>query len=66
MRLRLNERIIDLEGRTIEDLLKANNLLDNNRLAVAVNNTVIPRKEWHKHELFEDDSIIIIRPAQGG
>ena len=37
-----------------------------NGFAVAVNNTVIPKKEWNEYILNEKDKIIIIKATQGG
>ncbi|MDQ2770661.1 MAG: sulfur carrier protein ThiS [Bacteroidota bacterium] len=35
-------------------------------LAVAVNDTVVPRAEWAAHALNEQDRVTIIRATQGG
>ena len=35
-------------------------------LAVAVNDTVVPRAEWAAHALKEQDRVTIIRATQGG
>ena len=41
--------------------------LDQTRgLAVAVNDTVVPRAEWAAHALKEQDRVTIIRATQGG
>ena len=66
MKLRVNNKIVNLEGNTIEELLQKNKLGGKTGLAVAVNETVIPKSEWSIHELFENDSIVIIKPVQGG
>jgi len=34
--------------------------------AVAVNDTVVPKTEWEKYELKENDKVIIIKATQGG
>ena len=66
MKLRVNNKIVDLEGNTIEELLQKNNLWEKKGLAVAVNETVVPKSEWGIYELSENDSLVIIKPAQGG
>lgn len=35
-------------------------------VAVAVNNRLIPRTEWHKFQLSPNDSIVVIKAACGG
>lgn len=35
-------------------------------VAIAVNNKMIPRTEWNKFQLSENDSIVIIKAACGG
>jgi len=34
--------------------------------AVAVNDAVVPKTEWEKYELKENDKVIIIKATQGG
>jgi sulfur carrier protein len=35
-------------------------------VAVAVNDTVVPRSEWDRFQLKDNDSILIIKATQGG
>jgi sulfur carrier protein len=35
-------------------------------IAVAINNTVVPRAVWDNHILQANDNILIIKAAQGG
>jgi sulfur carrier protein len=37
-----------------------------NGIAVAINNTVIPKPSWNTHLLNETDDILIISATQGG
>ena len=37
-----------------------------NGIAVAVNNTVIPKSNWNSHPIQETDDILIISATQGG
>jgi sulfur carrier protein len=48
------------------DLLGQLDLSGKSGIAVAVNNNVVTRSEWEKHELKENDQITIIRATQGG
>ena len=50
----------------VEELLRKATITDHNGMALAVNNTVIPKKEWNKYALKENDKIIIIKATQGG
>jgi sulfur carrier protein len=53
-------------GNKLAELLLQLNLFEKRGIAVAVNNAVIARHEWEKHQLNENDKITIIRPTQGG
>ena len=37
-----------------------------NGIAVAINNTVIPKSNWNSHLLTDSDTILIISATQGG
>ncbi|MFV8361903.1 sulfur carrier protein ThiS [Flavobacterium sp. ZT3P35] len=37
-----------------------------NGIAVAINNTVIPKSDWNSHLIQETDDILIISATQGG
>ena len=37
-----------------------------NGIAVAINNTVITKLDWHKTKLIANDNILIIQATQGG
>ena len=46
--------------------LKQNGVHNQKGIAVAVNNSVIPKSEWQNKILNENDKITIIRATQGG
>ena len=46
--------------------LEKNGVTSQRGIAVAVNNTVIPKAEWHNKVLNEHDKITIIKATQGG
>ncbi len=52
--------------RTLTQLLARLALNQSRGLAVAVNDTVVPRAEWAAHALNEQDRVTIIRATQGG
>ncbi len=67
MKLNINDRSVELnKGITMADLLKSEGLYKTPGFAVAVNEDVIPRKQWDSHHLSDGDSILIINPTQGG
>lgn len=37
-----------------------------NGIALAVNETVIPKNEWEKFQLQDNDKVLIIKATQGG
>ena len=46
--------------------LEQNGIQSQKGIAVAVNNTVIPKSEWQSKVLNENDRITIIKATQGG
>jgi sulfur carrier protein len=68
MELKINHQIKQFEA----DALSIQALLDieipqkQNGIAVAINNTVIPKPSWNSHFLNETDEILIISATQGG
>ncbi len=68
MKLKINQQIKKFEA----DALSIQALLDieipkkQNGIAVAINNTVIPKPSWNTHFLNETDNILIISATQGG
>jgi sulfur carrier protein len=51
---------------TVQTLLDLEILLKQNGIAIAINNTIIPKQNWHLHYLNETDDILIISATQGG
>ena len=68
MKVIMNDIPIELNGSgaTLEQVISHSELKDFRGLAVAVNNTVIPRATWPAFIINENDSITIIRATQGG
>lgn len=55
------------ENQLLADLLTALGQATQTRgLAVAVNDTVVPRTEWATHAVQPHDRILLIRATQGG
>jgi sulfur carrier protein len=53
-------------GANLGAALEKNGILDQKGIAVAVNNSVIPKATWANKILQENDKITIIRATQGG
>jgi sulfur carrier protein len=60
-----NEQKIS-EAVTISALLGEIKLGSSKGIAVAINNEVISKGAWEKHQLKENDKVTIIRATQGG
>ncbi|WP_426060494.1 sulfur carrier protein ThiS [Hymenobacter sp. B1770] len=54
------------KAQTLTQLLAHLALAGQRGLAVAVNDTVVPRAAWPRHVLRAHDRVTIIRAAQGG
>ena len=66
MEITLNDRIKVIDTVTILALLEKELSDKMNGIAVAVNNTVIPRAGWDTYEIKNNDNILIIKATQGG
>jgi sulfur carrier protein len=55
-----------LDSLTIQALLDLEIPEKQNGIAVAINNTVIPKTNWNSHQLTQTDEILIISATQGG
>ncbi|MEN9909767.1 MAG: hypothetical protein RLZZ540_2916 [Bacteroidota bacterium] len=68
MELKINNQTKQFQA----DALSIQALLDieipqkQNGIAVAINNSVIPKSNWNSHLLSETDDILIISATQGG
>lgn len=63
----VNDRKQSVESETKLDLLLSELKINSEKgVAVAVNQQVIPRKNWNSHVLNENDNVVVIKAAQGG
>lgn len=63
----VNNKPIELQAQdTISAALRSVQIIDPKGIAVAVNNTVIPKSDWEKFLVKENDQITVIRATQGG
>jgi len=66
MKLQVNDKPLSFQGSTLAELLTTQNIHTTTGVAVAVNEAVVPKGEWQQFELQEADSVLIIKPTQGG
>ncbi len=68
MELKINNQIKQFapDSLTVQALLDLEIPNKQNGIAVAINNTVIPKSNWNVHHLNQTDEILIISATQGG
>lgn len=67
MKLTVNgEDRVCAERATLQVLLDELGLSANKGIAVAVNQSVVPAREWGERELLESDAVLVIQATQGG
>ena len=66
MKIKVNDKEVQFTGATLFELVNEHGFRDKSGIAVAVNETVIPRSEWQNYLLDQNDAVLIIIPAQGG
>jgi len=66
MRIFINNDEIQFSGNTLLDIIADYGFNNSSGIAIAVNETVISKNNWGSCALKEDDSVLIITPAQGG
>jgi sulfur carrier protein len=68
MELKINNQIkhFPLDSLTVQALLDIEIPEKQNGIALAINNTVIPKSDWNSHFLNPTDDILIISATQGG
>jgi sulfur carrier protein len=67
MQIHFNGSVADVEDKcSLQDFLRENGLHEAKGIAVAVNEEVITRKDWPATDLQPNDSILVIKAAQGG
>ena len=65
MRLRVNDKEVET-GASNLSLFSQEQNLQTTGIAIAVNNRMVPRREWDSYTLHEGDSILIIKAVCGG
>ena len=68
MELKINNQTkqFTTDSLTVQALLDLEIPEKHNGIAVAINNTIIPKSNWNSHPIQETDDILIISATQGG
>ena len=68
MELKINNQTkqFTTDSLTVQALLDLEIPVKQNGIALAINNTVIPKSNWNSHLIKETDDILIISATQGG
>ncbi|RTY88064.1 sulfur carrier protein ThiS [Flavobacterium sp. RSP15] len=68
MELKINNQTKQFatDSLTVQALLDFEIPIKQNGIAVAINNTVIPKSNWNSYQIQETDNILIISATQGG
>lgn len=66
MDLTVNSEPKQFSGRNISELLQSLNMTGTQGMALAVNEKVIPRTDWERFQLNDNDKVLIIKATQGG
>ncbi len=63
----VNDETIQInENSSVLDVLKILHREEDKRMAIAINNKVIPKTHWEETKLQENDNITLIKAAYGG
>ncbi len=67
MNILLNDQQVQLEkSLSLEMLFQQFNIKTKTGVAVAVNEMIVPKKDWSSHHVNENDKILVITATQGG
>lgn len=68
MELKINNQTkqFTTDSLTVQALLDLEIPEKQNGIALAINNTVIPKSDWNSHLIKETDDVLIISATQGG
>ena len=53
-------------GAVLAELAKDMGIAERKGIAIAVNDTVVPRANWSTHAIADGDRVLVIRATQGG
>jgi sulfur carrier protein len=65
--IRVNDEARTIAAATsVADLARELGVGERKGVAIAINDTVVPRASWAAHRLAEGDRVLVIRATQGG
>jgi sulfur carrier protein len=64
--IRVNGEVRNSPATTLDELVRQLGLADTSGVAIAVNETIIPRSGWAGHALQTGDRVEIVGAVQGG
>ncbi len=66
MKVQVNNKEVEIDSASTLTQLITQLELPSQGIAVAINNKMIPRTEWERFSLQENDNLVIIKAACGG
>ena len=67
MEIFINEKKYSIKDQnTISEMIRELEIKGNTGMAIAVNNSVIPKKDWENTKLCSGDNILLIHATSGG
>lgn len=66
MKIYLNSEEMTIHNDSLSELLKEKALIDKKGIALAINDSIIPKALWPSFKLAEEDKVLIITATQGG
>lgn len=68
MEITVNNKVKKISGTnlTVQQLLNMEIPDKQKGIAIAINNTVVPRTDWETKNILQNDNILIIKATQGG
>ena len=63
----VNNKVFALtSAMNVEEILRKAEINDHKGIALAINNTVVPKSKWNEFSLKDNDKIVVIKATQGG
>ncbi|MBL4703321.1 MAG: sulfur carrier protein ThiS [Flavobacteriales bacterium] len=66
MNIYLNSELLNINSDSLESLLTDQSLIEKKGIALAINESIVPRSLWSSIKLNENDKILVITATQGG
>lgn len=66
MQIQLNGSVAHIQNAQLNIALEELQFMDLSGMAIAINNTVVPREQWNSTHIQENDQLVVITATQGG